>query len=268
MKIYYFSGTGNSLYVAREIAKAFEGAELVPILSVLKYGKTDVDADCAGFVFPIHMNAMPWPVKEFVEKCGLDRCGEIFAVATHGGLSGKTEAFVREVFAKKGHSLWFYEDIKMINNTPKGVAPKPLMTLDWEKGITEDKIREIEARTKERVAGIVERIKKKQPKEAAAKAGVLTRLLWKVSEASRPKLEFLLSDSCTGCGICDRVCLSNRVRMENGKPIWPKASPCYYCYACFNFCPVQAIGVKHYTKKEGRYHYPGISAEDIASQKD
>jgi flavodoxin len=59
MKIYYFSGTGNSLYVAREIAKAFEGAELVPILSALKDGKTEFDADWAVFVFPIHINAMP-----------------------------------------------------------------------------------------------------------------------------------------------------------------------------------------------------------------
>ena len=267
MKIYYFSGTGNSLFVAREIAKAFEGAELVPILSALKYGETKVDSDVAGFVFPIHMNAMPAILREFVESCDLSQCKRVFCVATHGGVPGKTRVQVEKVFAEKGIRLWFYEEIEMMNNTPKGVAPKILMKLDWEKGITDDKIHEMETRTRKGILSVVEKIRADIAPQAQAKAGMLTKLLWKVSEGSPPKLEFLLGEDCTGCGICQDVCLSGRVRMEKGKPVWPMDSPCYYCYACFNFCPVQAIGVKNYTKKEGRYHFPGISAEDIAGQK-
>jgi hypothetical protein len=36
MELYYFSGTGNSLHVARELAARFPGASLVPIMSVLE----------------------------------------------------------------------------------------------------------------------------------------------------------------------------------------------------------------------------------------
>ncbi len=42
---------------------------------------------------------------------------------------------------------------------------------------------------------------------------------------------------------------------------------CYYCYACFNFCPEQSILVKNYTHKDGRYYHPDVTAKDIAEQK-
>ena len=58
------------------------------------------------------------------------------------------------------------------------------------------------------------------------------------------------------------------LKMDNGKPIWQKDINCYYCYACFNLCPEQAILVKNYIKKDGRYIHPGITAEDIAKQKE
>jgi formate hydrogenlyase subunit 6/NADH:ubiquinone oxidoreductase subunit I len=50
-------------------------------------------------------------------------------------------------------------------------------------------------------------------------------------------------------------------------PVWQAGVPCYFCYACFNFCPEQAILLKIYTKKNGRYHYPTITADEIARQK-
>jgi len=90
--------------------------------------------------------------------------------------------------------------------------------------------------------------------------------VWKLSANSRSKLHFLLDEACTGCGICESVCLSSRIRMADGKPEWV-TEDCHYCYACFNYCPSQAIGVKHYTKKLGRYHHPDITAEDIKAQK-
>jgi NAD-dependent dihydropyrimidine dehydrogenase PreA subunit len=55
--------------------------------------------------------------------------------------------------------------------------------------------------------------------------------------------------------------------MEKGKTVWQKDVNCFHCYACYNFCPEQAILVKNYKRKKGRYHHPEITADDIASQK-
>lgn len=95
---------------------------------------------------------------------------------------------------------------------------------------------------------------------------ILIKLLWYINEKSRPKLDFLFDETCTGCGLCETVCTSNRIKMRNDKPECISEN-CNFCYACFNYCPTQAIGVKHYTKKLGRYHNPEVSAEDIAKQK-
>lgn len=63
-EIYYFSGTGNSLYVARELQKRIPDSTLVPIAALLnacskvKVGEDERDkkiettADTIGFVFP------------------------------------------------------------------------------------------------------------------------------------------------------------------------------------------------------------------------
>jgi len=93
----------------------------------------------------------------------------------------------------------------------------------------------------------------------------MMKLLWSVNEKSKPKLGFILDEGCTGCGLCETLCTTHRIRMNEEKPEWT-SEDCNYCYACFNYCPAQAIGVKHYTKKLGRYHHPEISAEDIAAQ--
>jgi len=87
-----------------------------------------------------------------------------------------------------------------------------------------------------------------------------------LSERSNPKLQFLLDNECSGCGICEKTCPTNSIKLIEGKPHWD-SEKCRYCYACFNFCPVQAIGVRYYIKKLGRYHHPGIGWEDIAAQK-
>jgi Pyruvate/2-oxoacid:ferredoxin oxidoreductase delta subunit len=56
--------------------------------------------------------------------------------------------------------------------------------------------------------------------------------------------------------------------MVDGKPTWQKDTNCYFCYACFSFCPEQSILVKRvYEKKDKRYSHPAIKANDIAGQK-
>lgn len=55
--------------------------------------------------------------------------------------------------------------------------------------------------------------------------------------------------------------------MTDGRPEWQEGVPCYHCYACFAFCPVQSVLVRRiYDKKDGRYSHPEISADDIAEQ--
>jgi len=80
--------------------------------------------------------------------------------------------------------------------------------------------------------------------------------------AKRVKNYFYSDSKCTGCGICEKVCPSQKITMEGNKPLWQRNVDCYMCYACLNFCPTEAIQIylkiymKSYTPERGRYPHP------------
>ncbi|HEX3048249.1 MAG TPA: 4Fe-4S dicluster domain-containing protein, partial [Bacillota bacterium] len=79
----------------------------------------------------------------------------------------------------------------------------------------------------------------------------------------------LYSDSkCTGCKTCEKTCLSGKIKLQEGRPIWQKDAQCTFCFACIHYCPAQAIQVgKSKTPEKGRYFHPEVTAKDIAGQK-
>ena len=82
--IYYYSATGNSLYVARELQKVIKGAEIRSIVEALHEDRPEVNAECVGFVFPMHYFSLPVQVEEFLQKLTILESPYIFAIATCG----------------------------------------------------------------------------------------------------------------------------------------------------------------------------------------
>jgi ferredoxin len=78
---------------------------------------------------------------------------------------------------------------------------------------------------------------------------------------------------CTGCGICEKVCPSSKIKIVDATPIWQCKVDCYFCYACLNFCPNQAIQIhsqiymKSFTTEKGRYPHPYAGVIDMVAQK-
>lgn len=66
-EVYYFSGTGNSLAVAREIAEEING-QLNSIASLINEEQIIVDADILGIVFPVYHQGLPLIVRRFINK--------------------------------------------------------------------------------------------------------------------------------------------------------------------------------------------------------
>ncbi|GAH26880.1 unnamed protein product [marine sediment metagenome] len=60
------------------------------------------------------------------------------------------------------------------------------------------------------------------------------------ADVSHTNNYFYADSKCTGCGICEKVCLSQKIKMINKKPVWQKNVKCYLCYACLNYCPEQS----------------------------
>jgi ferredoxin len=272
--IFYFSGTGNSLYVAKRLAEGLGNARLVPVLQALELEEKALSYQQVGIVYPVYMNTAPEPVRTFLSTFDFTKVSYLFAIATHGPIPGKPGAYVNHLLKGKGRLLDEFFNIPMNSNSPKGVAPKPLMIKNWEQHITPDKVKNMKCKADAAIDHAIAALQEQQHtfrdiyySDPKAYGHLLTKILWHIGGTSKPTLTFLLDDACTSCGTCQSVCLSGRIKMEGQHPAWQMQIPCYYCYACFNYCPEQAIGVKHYTKKEGRYHFPGITAQEIGSQK-
>src|SRR5665647_1679783 len=84
-EIYYFSGTGNSLFVAKELQKRIPDATVIPIVSLLDQEVIQTHGDIIGFVFPAHALTIPVAVRKFIQKLDLKQSEYIFAIATRWG---------------------------------------------------------------------------------------------------------------------------------------------------------------------------------------
>lgn len=86
--IYYFSGTGNSLKVAKDLSEQLEDSKIVQIcknnMSILK----DTQSEKIGFVFPVYFSGIPVMLKSFMENLQVGKHNYVFAIATCGGSVG------------------------------------------------------------------------------------------------------------------------------------------------------------------------------------
>jgi ferredoxin len=280
MEIYYFSGTGNSLHVSGELAKRFPETRLIPMVRHLHDDSISAASETVGLVFPIHLTAMPYPVKQFVEKLNLDSAEYVFAATTRYGTFHVADLHLRRMLEKKGKSLNAFFVVNMVDNSPCGLMTKSFpgfrkITEGWTDRIAAEKLDEIESSVQEKLKDITATIGSRLPhaEQGSALSAIGKRcasLLMALTEKATRKqvIPFYADDDCTGCGICAEVCLSGRVTMNGNQPEWPAEAPCFFCYACFNSCLEQAILVRdRYERKQGRYLNPAVSPKEIAAQK-
>ena len=266
IEIYYFSGTGNSLHVARELQERMPGVTLIPIMSVMKEEKIRTSAETVGLVFPVHAFTMPLIVEEFIKKADFGSASYIFAFTTRF-CAPRFVARIGKALGRQGKSLDAFFSVRM----PQNYLP----VFDVE---SPEQIAECESRLQDKL-GIVQDIilnkRKSRPEPPPALVKIMTSAVFPVitalDKATRYfhlEKKFYTDDRCTGCGTCEKMCLSGKINMQDGRPIWDPGIGCTFCFACIHNCPAQAIQIRgKKTAERGRYRHPAVSADDIAGQK-
>jgi ferredoxin len=277
-EIYYFSGTGNSYHLAKELNKNIKGSKLIPIVSLLNQDKIIVNGTSVGIVFPLHGLTISKPVRLFLKKADFSNTDYIFGVATRGGSRCLAFDKIKKLLKRNNKSLDASFILTLLNNDPK--------LIEYEDP-TEEDISKMEKTIQNRVDQISEIVtnKKNHHDEDTNYADfpfskpvnyLLERLvLFGMFYTSISKINnyFYTDSKCTGCGICQKVCLSEKVKLVDKKPVWQNDVHCYMCYTCLNYCPEQAIQIKDkiymksYTPQKGRYPHPYATVKEISQQK-
>ena len=135
-EVYYFSGTGNSFHVAKELKKRIPGTNLIPIASLLNKEVIKTNGETIGIVFPIHLAMAPAPVMEFLKKLDLKSSEYIFAIATRAGSQHRAFIDLDKILKKKGKRLDSFFTLNMASNDPKFE--------DWHQA-TEEEIADLES---------------------------------------------------------------------------------------------------------------------------
>ncbi len=259
--IYYFTGTGNSLAAARRIGVAQDDCMLVPIASLEDTaGGIAPQADRVGIVCPVYDGGLPVMVAEFAKRLDLSRADYVFAVVTMGGTGVSALRQLDGLLRAQGRGLDAAFAVRMPGNFPPLYRPQSGSKRD-----------ECLASAEKRLAEIGEAIARGQ----AAPPGValLSAVVKAVTYGSFSKnvhggdTAFSVSDACTGCGTCTRVCPAGNIALAAGRPAWNHR--CELCCACLHFCPVEAIqlNVLMGTKGRGRYRHPALTVADMRVQR-
>jgi ferredoxin len=248
-EIYYFSGTGNSLVVARDIAEKINGT-LISIPGRMKEEIIKPDADLIGLVFPVFYatndSGIPLIVERFVNK--LENLGSkyIFAVCTCGYMPGTTIENLGKAIASRGGKLAAGFTLRM---TAKNISEKKHQKMRIER---KKKIEAISDYVNNRREGKFETrgwLRKiiLAPLRALEKPIFMYRYR-RLSSTFKKSFKDLIpladrsfrtKNNCTGCGTCTRVCPVNNIKLVDDKPVW--LHHCENCYACYAWCPKNAV---------------------------
>jgi len=280
--IYYLSGTGNSLCVARELQKRIFKSKLIPIVRLLRNDTIKTSTDTVGFVFPNFCLTIPIPVHEFLQKVDLSSVRYLFAICTRGGSKSEAFDYINILLNKQGKRLHAQIDINMPWNYTFG--KQNLVSTS-----TEERIQQLEAEMQKKLDVFSQYILGKEVYvEEKTNANYEIPRWQKVLFSLIPKsfnyeshrymyqnlLRFYSDSNCNGCGVCERICLSHKIVIINKKPLWKEEVKCYACYACINFCSRRAIQiaskipfVNSFTDINGRYHHKSVTYKDIAKQR-
>ena len=229
--ILYFTATGNSLYVARQLAG--ETGELLSIPQLVKAGRYEVEADEIGIVYPVYGHMPPNMVREFIRKARL-KAGYRFAVLTYGNRKCNSAEIWDEVSRKAGCPFDYITTMIMVDNWLPNFDMNEQMKID--KHIPESLERissDINARRK--WLEPVTETERQQHAGFLQASGIDpdTGFLMRSQDA------FALTDGCIGCGICTEVCPRGNYSLTSTGV--KTEGDCDFCFACIHNCPQKAI---------------------------
>lgn len=246
--IFCFSGTGNCLDIAKNIAKRMGDTDIIMMRKAPAV--TDVSAaKRVGFVFPCYAGGLPGDVEKYAKTIKVNPKAYTFGVCSYAGYIGcglyKLNSIIPLTYwAGVSHQcscIWLFPHTLMM----PPISPEKAQKRSEEKAIQIA----IDALSFKR---------RKQPPKMSVNA--VESAAWPLlSKLKGRKLK--VSDACIGCDQCAKLCPKGNITIVNGKAKFGK--DCIQCLSCLQYCPKQAISMGGATETRERYHNPNVTPDEL-----
>ena len=250
--IYYFSGTGNSLYAAKKLLEKIPDSKLYSIPKL--QGEHVVNSEFMGLVFPTHALDVPVIVKDFIQKVDISKVKYIFSIVTCGDKAGNTIVYLDELLKSKKGKLDYGLEVKLADNSIYYKTPNTEI---------EKRFRELDTALARVSSDILNRNRNMDSYSKFAKWSLMSLALkMAMKYYLKDGKKKVSSEKCIHCGLCEKLCPSKNISNIEGNMVFGKN--CVNCYGCINWCPKGAISFGKINVHNGnQYRCAGVKAEEL-----
>lgn len=245
--IIYFTGTGNSKYIADMLGDKLED-EITDSREYIKdySGGSFSSQKPYVFVAPTYGWQLPRIFENFIRSSEFSGSSDAYFVMNCGSDIGMPEERIRQLCSDRGlnyrgvFEIIMPENyIAMFNVPDEAESDKIIEAANGEIDAAAEKIK-INIDFDERTVHFSDK----------CKSGLVNKLFRRFAVRTTA---FYADDRCTGCGMCESLCPLNNIRLSfiDNRPQWGRE--CTHCMACICRCPSEAI---EYGKKSiGKRRY-------------
>lgn len=246
--VFYFTGTGNSLYAAKGIEPA-----PISIPQAIHRAPLEFTADTIGIVSPVYGHEVPAMVRQFLQRA-VFHTKYFYIVLTYGNRHGGAAELAEKLCLDCGIHPSYINVLLMVDNWLPGFDMDEQKRLD----------KQVDVHLKQIAADIAARrhwIAQVTEEDRAAHRAFLAHTSQMPAEAWQHLIR--VTDRCVGCGVCQMVCPSASIQVESGRAVHIPGN-CQTCLACVHNCPEKAIGLNLPEKNpNARYRNEHIKLSEI-----
>ncbi len=245
MVVIYFSGTGNSRFIAKRFSKEMN-CKCYSIEEDVNFGEIITENDTIALCYPIHFSKAPLLFMDFISEHKSGFIGKkIVILCSQQFYSGDGARSITDLL--EGVEVIYAEHFNMQNN----ITSMPIyykLTKRNNKRCLKHTCKKIKKITKDINNN---KVKLKGFNSFSMALGRAQHL--NPESAKKKQLKAVkIKNSCVLCGKCVKYCPANNLAIDNNKIVFD--NKCTFCMRCVNICPKKSISVLIHGNVKEQYY--------------